>query len=80
VDTGKPFSVTYGTGQVSGDIINDHVVIAGLQLEQHVFGVATTESADFSDNTTPFDGIMGLAQSVSSSSVGRPVMDLTPLV
>lgn len=26
--------------------------------------VATTESVDFSDTSTPFDGLMGLAQSV----------------
>ncbi|KXN91695.1 putative aspartic-type endopeptidase CTSD [Leucoagaricus sp. SymC.cos] len=66
VDTNQPFSVTYGTGSVSGDIITDNIAIAGLQLNQHTFGVATTESADFSDNTTPFDGLMGLAQSTLS--------------
>ena len=64
MNTGKPFSVTYGTGSVSGDIITDNIAIAGLQLNQHTFGVATTESVDFSDNSTPFDGLMGLAQSV----------------
>jgi len=69
VDTSKPFSVTYGTGSVSGDIITDNIAIAGLQLNQHTFGVATTESVDFSDNSTPFDGLMGLAQSVSLLSV-----------
>ena len=69
MDTSKPFSVTYGTGSVSGDIITDNIAIAGLQLNQHTFGVATTESVDFSDNSTPFDGLMGLAQSVSLPSV-----------
>lgn len=64
MNTDKPFSVTYGTGSVSGDIITDNIAIAGLQLNQHTFGVATTESVDFSDNSTPFDGLMGLAQSV----------------
>lgn len=64
VDTNNPFSVTYGTGSVSGDIITDNLAIAGLQLNTHTFGVATTESVDFSDDSTPFDGLMGLAQSV----------------
>jgi len=63
VDTNNPFSVTYGTGSVSGDIVTDNLAIAGLQLNTHTFGVATTESVDFSDDSTPFDGLMGLAQS-----------------
>jgi hypothetical protein len=62
-DTGAPFSVTYGTGQVSGNVITDNIAIAGLTLDAHTFGVATTESVDFSADSTPFDGLMGLAQS-----------------
>lgn len=65
VDTNQPFQVSYGSGEVSGDIINDNVAIAGLALNNHTFGVATTESVDFSADTVPFDGLMGLAQSVS---------------
>jgi len=66
VDTGDTFEVTYGTGQVSGDIVNDAVSIAGLTLSNHTFGVANTESVDFSGDSTPFDGLMGLAQSILS--------------
>jgi hypothetical protein len=66
VDTKKPFSVTYGTGDVSGNVITDNVKIATLPLKQHTFGVAQVESVDFSSNTTPFDGLMGLAKSVRS--------------
>jgi hypothetical protein len=76
VDTNQPFSVTYGTGSVSGDIITDNVNIAGLALNQHTFGVATTESVDFSGNSTPFDGLMGLAQSVSQVLLVPSVPDL----
>ena len=65
VDTGKQFEVQYGTGEVSGDIVQDDISIAGLALQGHTFGVATTESVDFSSDDTPFDGLMGLAQSVS---------------
>ncbi|PPQ63842.1 hypothetical protein CVT24_009055 [Panaeolus cyanescens] len=62
-DTNTQFQVTYGTGSVQGDIITDNVLIAGLNLPGHTFGVATTESVDFSSDQTPFDGLMGLAKS-----------------
>lgn len=65
VDTKKAFQVTYGTGAVAGDIVTDDVSVAGLALKAHTFGVATQESVDFSSDQTPFDGLMGLAQSVS---------------
>ncbi|KAG6854390.1 hypothetical protein C0991_007381 [Blastosporella zonata] len=74
VDTNAPFSVTYGTGSVSGDIVTDDVVLAGLALPAHTFGVATTESVDFSGDSTPFDGLMGLAQSTLSQQ-----QTLTPI-
>ncbi|KAG8740654.1 hypothetical protein FRC10_004064 [Ceratobasidium sp. 414] len=70
---GKNFQVTYGTGQVKGDIITDDIVVAGLKLPAHTFGVATEESVDFSSNDTPFDGLVGLAQSIlANQSVPTP--------
>ena len=45
-----------------------------MALDQHTFGVALVESTDFSDNTTKFDGLMGLAQSsLSNQGVPTPV-------
>lgn len=77
VDTGKNFSVQYGSGSVSGDIITDNVVLAGLPLNDHTFGVATTESDDFSSDDIPFDGLMGLAQStLSEQGVLTPIESL----
>jgi hypothetical protein len=61
-----PFQVTYGTGAVAGAIIQDDINLAGLLLKQHTFGVATQETVDFSADTVPFDGLMGLAQSTLS--------------
>ncbi|KAG8743806.1 hypothetical protein FRC10_011354 [Ceratobasidium sp. 414] len=61
---GQNFQVTYGTGQVKGDIITDDVVVAGLKLPAHTFGVAAEESVDFSSNDMPFDGLVSLAQSI----------------
>jgi len=72
--TGKPFNVTYGSGAVSGDIITDNLVVAGMQLPGHTFGVATVESQEFTSSNTLFDGIMGLAQSTLSEQ-----QSLTPV-
>ena len=65
VDSQKPFQVSYGSGEVAGTIIQDNVVMAGLALNNHVFGTANEETVQFTG--APFDGLMGLAQSVSSS-------------
>lgn len=59
--------MSYGTGQVAGSIVQDNIVVAGLSLVNHVFGVASKESIDFASSNTPFDGLMGLAQSVRIS-------------
>ncbi|EKM78686.1 hypothetical protein AGABI1DRAFT_114293 [Agaricus bisporus var. burnettii JB137-S8] len=73
-DTKQPFSVTYGTGQVNGDIVTDDVNIADLALKQHKFGVALVESVEFSGDDTPFDGLMGLAKSdLSQQRVPTPI-------
>jgi len=63
-DSGKPFAVRYGTGNVSGTIVQDDIIIAGLTLKGHTFGVANVESPEFSSARVPFDGLMGLAQSI----------------
>jgi hypothetical protein len=80
VDTGTRWAEIYGVGNASGTIANDTLGIGGLVLEKHSFGVATTESVGFSTNIVPWDGVMGLAQSVSLSSIGQPVMNLTRFV
>lgn len=67
VDTKKPFSVTYGAGQVSGNIITDDVAFAGLALAKQTFGTASVESKEFNGDDTSFDGLMGLAQSILSN-------------
>ncbi|KAK0193667.1 acid protease [Armillaria mellea] len=76
-DQNTQFQVTYGTGAVQGDIVQDNVVVAGLSLDAHTFGVATAETVDFSSDSTPFDGLMGLAQStLSNQGVLTPVESL----
>ena len=73
VDSQQPFQVTYGSGAVAGTIIQDNVVMAGLQLNKHVFGTANEETVQFTG--APFDGLMGLAQSVSFSDRYHDVLD-----
>ncbi len=68
MDTNKTFEVEYGTGSLSGKVIQDDVSIAGLALIGHTFGVANQETVDFSDDSVPFDGIMGLALLVCTTS------------
>lgn len=67
VQSTQQFKVTYGSGAMQGLLCQDNVNIAGLALTNHTFGVATAESIQFASGNTPFDGLMGLAQSVSSS-------------
>lgn len=53
------FSIQYATGSVSGDVITDHVGLAGLDLNMD-FGVAKTTTDEFINY--PIDGILGLAR------------------
>ena len=64
MDSKKQWDITYGSGSVSGNIVTDNVVIAGLALNKHTFGVAYRESLDFADDAIPYDGLMGLALTV----------------
>ena len=75
MDTQAPFQVTYGSGNVAGNIVTDNINVAGLALDNHKFGVALSESVDFSSDNTPFDGLMGLAQSVRLSRCFRILLD-----
>ncbi|KIJ66675.1 hypothetical protein HYDPIDRAFT_85493 [Hydnomerulius pinastri MD-312] len=77
VGSNQQFQVSYGSGAVQGTLCQDNVNIAGLALNNHTFGVATAESVQFADNTVPFDGLMGLAQStLSQQGVLTPVESL----
>ncbi|KAI8956009.1 aspartic peptidase domain-containing protein [Xylaria longipes] len=59
-DTGKTYSVEYGTGSVRGTVVEDSLSLAGLSVTLS-FGVANTTSDQFTQ--FPFDGILGLATS-----------------
>jgi hypothetical protein len=57
-NTGTSFSVGYGSGDVSGDMITDSMKVAGLSVT-YSFGLANETSSQFTQ--FPFDGILGLS-------------------
>ncbi|ETW80500.1 hypothetical protein HETIRDRAFT_440362 [Heterobasidion irregulare TC 32-1] len=58
-NTNQPFSITYGSGAVSGTLATDVVSIAGFTVQQQAFGAIDGESADFQGQ--PNDGLLGMA-------------------
>ncbi|KAH7355607.1 aspartic peptidase domain-containing protein [Pyrenochaeta sp. MPI-SDFR-AT-0127] len=71
----KTFSVTYGTGSVSGTLATDTLHIGPLSPSL-TFGLATTVSQEF--RSYPMDGILGIGRGVvRSGSISAPqVMDV----
>ncbi len=60
----ETFSIAYGSGTVAGTVCTDTLTIAGITLSMNL-GLANETSSDF--NHFPFDGILGLSQSVSNN-------------
>jgi len=61
-DTGTPWYTSYGTGTVSGNLVNDTVTLADLTLKNHTFGVTQNESTQFTADDIPLDGVLGCAK------------------
>ncbi|KAJ7733727.1 aspartic peptidase domain-containing protein [Mycena maculata] len=58
-NSGNSFSVSYGSGDVSGMLIQDVVSIAGLKVQNQYFGAVSEVSDDF--RGLPNDGLLGMA-------------------
>ncbi|RMZ85494.1 hypothetical protein DV737_g858, partial [Chaetothyriales sp. CBS 132003] len=58
-ENGSDFSITYGSGQVSGFISQDTLVIGDLSIENQLFGEVTSEPG-LTFAFGKFDGILGL--------------------
>ncbi|KAK1750026.1 acid protease [Echria macrotheca] len=59
-DDTKNFSISYGSGVVSGKMARDTLAVAGMSVDM-LFGIANDTSSDFTH--FPFDGILGLSMS-----------------
>lgn len=62
-DSGKAFSIEYGSGDVSGHYVDDTVKVAGLSVP-YEFGLANVTSSQFT--AFPFDGILGMARNTGN--------------
>ncbi|KAL2852824.1 aspartic peptidase domain-containing protein [Aspergillus pseudoustus] len=71
--TTDKFQVGYGSGNVSGILVTDHLAIAGINVEM-TFGLAREATDDFINY--PIDGILGLGRSNDTSMGRSPFMDL----
>ncbi|KAJ4331833.1 hypothetical protein N0V95_009802 [Ascochyta clinopodiicola] len=70
-----PFSVTYGTGSVSGTLATDTLHIGGSLSPSVTFGLATNVSSEF--KAYPMDGILGIGRGTNAKeAVDAPqIMD-----
>lgn len=70
--TGAGFTIGYGTGVVSGELVNDTVVMGGLSLST-TFGLANNVSDEFS--VFPADGILALGRPESGNFGYTTIME-----
>ncbi|NWS91808.1 PEPA protein, partial [Toxostoma redivivum] len=74
LSTNDTLFITYGTGSMTGVLGYDTVNVAGINVQNQIFGLAETEPGDVF-YYTPFDGILGLAFPSIASSGATPVFD-----
>nr|XP_033775208.1 cathepsin E [Geotrypetes seraphini] len=71
---GRPFSIQYGTGSLSGIIGIDQVTVEGITVSNQQFGESVSEPGNtFADSG--FDGILGLAYPSLAVGGCTPVFD-----
>nr|GAT46207.1 predicted protein [Mycena chlorophos] len=61
VDLKQQFHITYGSGAASGEVVNDTLVLAGVQMKDFTFGIAHNISQEFATDHN-IDSLMGLAK------------------
>ncbi|GFO36826.1 cathepsin d-like aspartic protease [Plakobranchus ocellatus] len=71
--TGKPFAITYNAGLVTGYVGQDSVTVAGLTVENQMFGEAALYLDTFAN--TSIDGMVGLGFRKKSSSKETNLLD-----
>ncbi|XP_048467772.1 cathepsin E-A-like [Rhincodon typus] len=71
---GRPFSIHYGTGSLTGIIGIDTVTVEGITVVNQKFGESVTEPGT-TFLYSPFDGILGLAYPSIATADATPVFD-----
>ncbi|XP_046674721.1 cathepsin D-like [Homalodisca vitripennis] len=72
---GEPFSITYGSGEVSGYVSQDNIKLGGLPVKGQLFGEAT--EIDSYTASTKIDGLLGMAfTSLSSIDTDPPFVNM----
>lgn len=67
-DSGIPWNIVYGSGDIAGTIVKDDIALGDFILKNHIFGVAHTEGTNFASQPFfAFDGIMGFAKQASQA-------------
>lgn len=75
VDSKIPiFSIKYGTGEISGEFVEDTVNVAGIILHNQTFGLTYKEEG-FAFYNVPFEGILGLSFPTIKLSHSVPLFD-----
>ena len=73
---GKKFAIYYGSGSLSGYLVEDTVTIQGMAIQNQVFAAATNEPG-WSFVFEPFDGLMGMAfKEIAVDDVTPPFYNL----
>ncbi|XP_061387519.1 lysosomal aspartic protease-like [Musca vetustissima] len=72
VANGESFAIQYGSGSLSGYLVQDTVNVEGLEIKNQVFAAATSEPGD-TFVYSPFDGLMGMGfKAISVDDVTPP--------
>ncbi|NXI65653.1 PEPA protein, partial [Anseranas semipalmata] len=72
--TGRPVSIQYGTGSVTGVLAYDTVCVGNIRVSNQTIGLSKMEPGSFL-TYSPFDGILGLAFPSIASSGAVPIFD-----
>ncbi|XP_060760256.1 napsin-A [Neoarius graeffei] len=74
VENGTEFSIQYGRGSLVGFFSQDTVVVAGLSVQNQMFGEAVKQPG-LVFALARFDGVLGMAYPILSVGKVRPVFD-----
>uniref|UniRef100_A0A1I8N7D2 Peptidase A1 domain-containing protein n=1 Tax=Musca domestica TaxID=7370 RepID=A0A1I8N7D2_MUSDO len=76
VANGEPFYIAYGSGSLSGYLVQDTVTVEGLTIKNQVFAAATNEPGN-SFTYSPFDGILGMGyKGIAQDNVVPPFYNM----